>query len=658
MMADQCTLYLAESTIPNAGLGVFSTLPYQKKDILQVPQDILIQVGGKEEVSMGMLVDYYWETTSSSGHRLSFPEGPFHSDFISGFGACPNSDVSQENAEHITRVPESDRSARPCLGLDAYTPFHHVAINAIKDIESGSELFIDYGSNYFSSREGIYQEVPLFDDYKEAQRLMTLFLKSFGDSDSTSESEGSPDDEPLQGLWDVIINTANVRTQTAMPKVAEEVIKSQGKTFSLPKPIRSLEWLQTNGICLDKLEIKPSTIVEAGRGVFAKGAIEEGSIIVPAPVLQLNLNKQKTFPHQSQLEDPSSLPTHNLVTNYCFGHPNSTVLLCPYVTTALLINHSSGSSPNAVVRLSQHAYSKPELLQMPFNMIKFEPLGVMLEIVATRPIAEGEEIMIDYGAAWQEAWDDYKNEWETLVRPMISTTTSLEAGDAAAADVDAAKPILDCTVGYGDESSALDESEIPSCLSENAPEWLSQDPTMIKNANTTTTACFYYLPPSKQNQRNNAVLPWSYSSFDGKNTLGGLFPCKLIARQQTAADTCQDPSAADGKSCSSAHDSFASHIDTLYTALIAVDVFDARNRATIRQKEIVLVKNVPQSHVRLVSGEWMSLSHVDRRLDRKNGKEEEAQSEQQQPIAKVPRPFRHAIGLPEGIFPTMWMDLA
>lgn len=40
-------------------------------------------------------------------------------------------------------------------------------------------------------------------------------------------------------------------------------------------------------------------------------------------------------------------------------------------------------------------------------------LGLLMEIVAIRDIEEGEEITIDYGTEWSEAWDQYVQDWET-----------------------------------------------------------------------------------------------------------------------------------------------------------------------------------------------------------------------------------------------------
>jgi hypothetical protein len=47
-----CRLYLAESTIPNAGLGVFTGVPYAATEKLPLAGDVIIPLSSMEEVSL------------------------------------------------------------------------------------------------------------------------------------------------------------------------------------------------------------------------------------------------------------------------------------------------------------------------------------------------------------------------------------------------------------------------------------------------------------------------------------------------------------------------------------------------------------------------------------------------------------------------------
>jgi hypothetical protein len=99
-------------------------------------------------------------------------------------------------------------------------------------------------------------------------------------------------------------------------------------------------------------------------------------------------------------EDPERYKRgKNLLYNYCFGHADSSLMLCP-MTGALLINHCSmrtkecgPDGPNAVVRWSSGWDSTTEEWRSKtIDEIdnKFGRL-LALEIVATRDIAPGEE---------------------------------------------------------------------------------------------------------------------------------------------------------------------------------------------------------------------------------------------------------------------------
>jgi len=608
----ECTLYLASSTIPNAGLGLFTTTSYKEKDILKAPQDILIPVGGCGEKCLGMLVDYYWDTTHvSHDHHLRLRrEGPLTGDFITGFGSCANSDVSLENIEHQSRNPEVDSYLRPHIGSDAYTPFHHVEAYAYRNIKAGDELFLDYGENYFTARSGIYDSIPLRSDYEEAKRLMSNF---FSKIDLLNYNKVSM--EVAQDVWSLIRDFATERTQNALPTDVRAVLTSQGNASTLPSAQRSLDWIRQNGLCIDRLAIKPSMILEAGRGAFAKEEISEGSVIVPVPVLQLNRTMQFSMPRAGKRQERQQ----NLLVNYCYGHPKSTIMLCPYVTTVLLINHSA--TPNAELRLAKNnQYFKHEVVQKPAKDIISTPLGLIFEVVANRDIQPGQEIFINYGYSWQQAWEKYHMKWNSLIQPLE----------------DGIQTYLDCVSEYNLDSYE-EKSPIPSCLKSNQASWLSLNPAL-----NTTTACFYLNNKLSGDHPNyDQVVSWKYSNENG--TLGGLCPCILLSREntRTADKSCQsqyDHSEVQNGSCK-AHKSKSE----LYTALITTDTIFDYMGANSSPNKFELVKHVPLSHIRSVSSEWFDLPPVDNR----------------KPTNKIPitGPFRHHMELPDGVFPSAWLDL-
>jgi hypothetical protein len=91
--------------------------------------------------------------------------------------------------------------------------------------------------------------------------------------------------------------------------------------------------------------------------------------------------------------------------NYCFGHPQSQLMLCPYGILTGSINHAH-EKPNIKIEWSKSASMRhPEWKDMPLDKWAHEAhAGLSFEYVALRDIEEGEEILLDYGAAWDKAW--------------------------------------------------------------------------------------------------------------------------------------------------------------------------------------------------------------------------------------------------------------
>ena len=90
--------------------------------------------------------------------------------------------------------------------------------------------------------------------------------------------------------------------------------------------------LRMNGKCLDKIKQGQSELSGLGNGAFAQRDIKKGELIIPALLYAID---------KSELMIPTETGvTYNPLVNYCFGHDESSVLLC-HVTPAALINHKS-----------------------------------------------------------------------------------------------------------------------------------------------------------------------------------------------------------------------------------------------------------------------------------------------------------------------------
>lgn len=55
--------------------------------------------------------------------------------------------------------------------------------------------------------------------------------------------------------------------------------------------------------------------------------------------------------------------------------------------------------------------------------------GLSLEIVATKSIAEGEEVFVDYGLSWEIAWDQHVKRWKPPVYPSNEWTSARQLNE-------------------------------------------------------------------------------------------------------------------------------------------------------------------------------------------------------------------------------------
>lgn len=192
--------------------------------------------------------------------------------------------------------------------------------------------------------------------------------------------------------------------------------------YSVPASKRPLDWLKTNGRCMDHLEVKASTIQNAGRGAFSKRPIAEGKMIVPLPLVHIPRKEildmyevDSQGKERYRVDDESK--GSQLLLNYCLGHPDSTMVFFPSGSSALLINHSK-EKVNAKLVWSEHPEHQVDWYDTdPDRLVEegYQYIGLMMEVVATKDIAPGDEIFLDYGDEWDAAWDLHVEEFEEKV---------------------------------------------------------------------------------------------------------------------------------------------------------------------------------------------------------------------------------------------------
>jgi hypothetical protein len=100
--------------------------------------------------------------------------------------------------------------------------------------------------------------------------------------------------------------------------------------------------------------------------------------------------------------------------NYCFHHSESSVLLCPYGSGINYINHNR-SQANIRVQWSEHgktSHDETWLQKTPNEMLSELSTHLAIDYVAIKDIGQGEELFLDYGHLWEEAWDQYGIRWK------------------------------------------------------------------------------------------------------------------------------------------------------------------------------------------------------------------------------------------------------
>ena len=191
-------------------------------------------------------------------------------------------------------------------------------------------------------------------------------------------------------------------------------------------PPKSVQELEETGMCLDhivagkseaKLELgnasghstendSNSGNMTVGRGAIAARSLTKGELVVPVPFL--HLLDRSLFEKDSE----SSMSFTDVIINYCFGHSQSTLVMCP-VTNAVLVNHCSdrngrfscgngGNGPNAEYRWasdSEWDRKTKETLTMTLDDLASvnhlqQHRMMSMEIVATQDIQEGDEVRI------------------------------------------------------------------------------------------------------------------------------------------------------------------------------------------------------------------------------------------------------------------------
>jgi len=447
---ETCALYLAPSDVPGVELGIYTAINVPHGTILG-ENDLFVPILDRlktlpyrgQQYFLSWL-GYVWpehpDTFYPTYDAGSFPEVPasfyqvdeglngaegtyFYdaeglrvSAFAPGVASLANSDPDRVNLEQ-------DRNAGGTYSFRA-------AVN----IPAGSELFLDYGPRWNERYDEKQNSPDHYDTLEEhLGKIADKHLQSEHDKRNdrsrrrdTSEvqakiKKAQKNDKPDEKKETV--RTEKITRVTKEKKKIRKEVDSSQLTELPPVDTEQVEWLKENGLCIDNLRAGPSSVPEAGKGAFAKRSISKDSIIAPAPLLALkrgDLVIYETDATKNNIRDVLNFDKvvgKELLLNYCFGHKDSELLLVPYAPVVNFINHDA-KEPNAEIRWPEKAawYWDDE-----DEWIDWHPLDVLdesgkltMEIVAIRDIAPGEEIFINYGRDWDEAWKTHVGDRSTF----------------------------------------------------------------------------------------------------------------------------------------------------------------------------------------------------------------------------------------------------
>ena len=453
-----CGMYLAQSTLPNAGLGIFTATERSVGDILP-NRDVCFPI-----------LDIYWH----QGYPVE-PTNPFKDYFWAGRimgmsletdsmdieALCPGLDCAINCHLPLTNVAKATpmyedtsilengslhRAKDPVVG--SFTPYHNGTTTVVtRDIPAGGELFKTYGDSWFTSRERIFgKHFPLTLNYPAAQELMQSLQETLAPAQSntngtttttptTATSVSLLDNENFlrdvlylilqinQGVWES-------RTLNALPKTLgglQQVLQHDGDISVLHQPaaIRTLQDLAQTGKCLDHIAVGRSLLPQAGRGAFATRDLPAGTVITASPLHHVdesfmnmyNLTRNESSSSNSNstsaewLRHVDEVIGYQILINYCFAHDHSSIMLCPYGSGVNYINHNQSQANVKIAWATNFDYMHQQHIvesgTIEEDLLKTNKPVLAFDYLATRDIRKDEELYLDYGDLWEEAWQEH-----------------------------------------------------------------------------------------------------------------------------------------------------------------------------------------------------------------------------------------------------------
>jgi len=307
-------------------------------------------------------------------------------------------------------------------GAGAFTPYHNGTTHASRYIPAGGELFKFYGNGYFESRPKVFgYDFPLLHNYQDAEAL----IRNMTAMNLPAEIQQDLYESVVLAFQDVFTS----RMMRAFPdSVTGAVVAAEQEIAVLHQPnaTRSIAWLQEYGRCMDNMSPQFSNLFQAGRGAFATRRLTEGQVITTSPLLHLPFSSfVEMYDFEDYVDDATgkvlrramNVSGHQVLTNYCYGHVKSSMVLCPYGNGINYINHNQ-TLANVRIRWAEgfdivHNQTLVENGTVNELMWNYKP-QLALDYIALRDIKPGEELYLDYGNMWEAAWQRHVANWKPV----------------------------------------------------------------------------------------------------------------------------------------------------------------------------------------------------------------------------------------------------
>lgn len=145
----------------------------------------------------------------------------------------------------------------------------------------------------------------------------------------------------------------------------------------------TLSWLEMHGRCLDLVERTKDGIT------VARLAIQQGKPVSIMPLFAIEKNLQNTPQHESCT-----------IRTTCFGHTHSSIRLCPMSAISHISHTNNPSLANTEYQWSSWNTANIDSFGRSLIHLMTEAAHkISFDILATKPIAVGDEIVLDIGKA-------------------------------------------------------------------------------------------------------------------------------------------------------------------------------------------------------------------------------------------------------------------